>query len=1233
MSAASILCLLTKTRSTASWDLVVRPSDESDGTRALTQRCLLCAAVAAAARWESDNFIHCETGPTRQIGPVAFSIIANSSQGRTLIYSTASITIAERPRLDGVSPRSGPQRGGTRVKVWGGNLPSSASDRCYFGGAMATPRLRFQNMYECFSPPLPRGTFANSTVQVTINQDSSARSTVFNYFAEPVVLALMPPSGPVSGGTYVEITGLHFAMLPSVFCCFNSSTVVAATLVSSMLLQCITPHSSQGYTNVEVGLQRHDFSQSGAQFLFHDFVLTEVHPLSGPAEGNTTVVLTSTNFPTPCINCHMNKDAWCKFGRAPAVPAYHDALDHISCVTPRYPTPGVVGISIVQADAIYLHKVPYRYEMRPYIQHAFPLLGPTRGGTTVTLDVRYLPLSGVNSAVCRFGGFPVSIHVVSPTRIECVSPASPAGFGSLLLSTNDQNFFDDGLMFDTYHHPRFVSVAPLHGPTRGGTSATITGSLIYARPFRSQHARCQIDSALVIATFISEQEIVCSTPIHEVGTVRLQVTMNLQQLSDAGVFTYIDVGRIAVWPSRGAGGTLIHISDARLLLTGKEGINCWFGEEYVEASLDTANVVKCTTPLETTRRSITISVKKGTELIVSGILFSYEDVAEVKLATPMVGVDTGGTLVTLYGSGLVGAPSARCRFGEVAVPARLLSAGQLECTSPRPASPGYVALEVSTNGRDFSASGILFSVVGVPVVSSLDPPRGPALGGTLVFVHGHLFSARAWDLALLTCSFNTISVPAYWLSSLLILCTSPRCGDSMAVVEVANVPPSLSNQRMTFLYVTASSASLTPASGPPIGDTLLSIHGKFLIIQPAHAAGIAANQICYAHAKPTCSRPIRCRTLPTGTGFVPPYTSGVKCIFDDSKQTEAHVLSHILVVCRSPPMASPRDSTVQLQVDGALISTTMQFIFHADPRLLAVSPRLGPRTGGTVIHVTGLFLSELDPLFCRFGQTHTPSRRRSSTEVLCVAPYSTTSGSQPFAIRRGLFGAPLIAGSFEYLHATQIISLSPGSGPSVGGTRLTVTGEHFSRRAVDLMVLHIRFNATTVLLAEYRSTHTVICSTPSHTPGAVVVEATSNLQQFTTSGLIYLFTSKLLTSVIPASGPVLGGTLLSIATSAFPARGRWACRFGQHATAVASFAGGGVFRCVSPPSVTAAAVTMSMANADAFTLSSILFSYEVEPRLDRLHPAMGPQVMNPTQIRRTECRKTLKPLLGCVCPT
>ena len=188
---------------------------------------------------------------------------------------------------------------------------------------------------------------------------------------------------------------------------------------------------------------------------------------------------------------------------------------------------------------------------------------------------------------------------------------------------------------------------------------------------------------------------------------------------------------------------MVHISDAQLLLTGFDMIKCLIGEEYVEASLDEANVVKCTTPLQRQTKIVTISVQKGTELLVSGILFSYEDVAEVRSAHPEVGVNTGGTLVTLYGSGLVGAPSARCRFGEVAVPARLLSAGQLECTSPRPAAPGYVALEVSTNGRDFSASGVHFEYLRPVALRALEPVRGPVGGGTFVNVTGSCFSARS----------------------------------------------------------------------------------------------------------------------------------------------------------------------------------------------------------------------------------------------------------------------------------------------------------------------------------------------------------------------------------------------------------------------------------------------------------------------------------------------------------
>ena len=955
---------------------------------------------------------------------------------------------------------------------------------------MATPRLRFQNMYECFSPPLPRGTFANSTVHVTINQDSSAGSTVFNYFAEPVVLALMPPSGPVSGGTYVEITGLHFAViLPSIFCSFNS-TVVTATLVSSVLLQCITPHSSQGYTNVEVGLQRHDFSQSGAQFLFHDFVLTEVHPLSGPVEGNTTVVLASTNFPTPCINCHMNKDSWCKFGRAAAVPAYHDALDHISCVTPRYPTPGVVSISIVQADAIYLHKLPYRYEMRPYIQHAFPLLGPTRGGTTVTLDVRYLPLSGANSAMCRFGDFPVSIHVVSPTRIECVSPASPAGFGSLLLSTNDQDFVDDGLMFDTYHHPRFVSVAPLHGPTRGGTSTTITGSLIYARPFRSQHARCQIDSALVIATFISEQEIICSTPIHDVGTVRLQVTMNLQQFSDAGVFTYTDVGRTGVWPPRGAGGTVVHISDAQLLLTGIEGIKCLIGEDYVEASLDAVNVVKCTTPLQRQTKSVTISVKKGTELLVSGILFSYEDVAEVRSAHPEVGVDTGGTLVTLYGSGLVGAPSARCRFGEVAVPARLLSAGQLECTSPRPAAPGYVALEVSTNGRDFSASGVHFEYLRPVALRALEPVRGPVGGGTFVNVTGSGFSARSAQLGYVWCRFNTSAVAAAWARATEVHCIAPAHAPGVTVVALTLNEQQHTSGGARFEYEVGAAHSVHPSSGPLAGGTLVEVRG----------ARIA---------------------LPDGRGLF--------CQFGGAEAVAATHSSRELVRCVAPPSARGAVGAVALRLvnNDAVYGAAVAYTYRALVEVRRVHPVLGLRTGGTLVTLYGSGLVGAPSARCRFGEVAVPARLLSAGQLECTSPRPAAPGYVALEVStngRDFSGSGIL---FSVVDVPSVAFLDPPLGPALGGTLIFVHGHLFSARAWDLSLLTCAFNTSSVP-AYWLSSLLILCTSPRRGDSMAVVEVANIPPSFSNQRITFLYVTALAASLTPASGPPIGDTLLSI---------------------------------------------------------------------------------------------------------
>ena len=67
---------------------------------------------------------------------------------------------------------------------------------------------------------------------------------------------------------------------------------------------------------------------------------------------------------------------------------------------------------------------------------------------------------------------------------------------------------------------------------------------------------------------------------------------------------------------------------------------------------------------------------------------------------PLAGVRTSGTLVTVYGTGL--ATMQQCAACKRAVPTRFLRAGQLGHLPP--AVAGYVSVEVSMNGQDYSST-------------------------------------------------------------------------------------------------------------------------------------------------------------------------------------------------------------------------------------------------------------------------------------------------------------------------------------------------------------------------------------------------------------------------------------------------------------------------------------------------------------------------------------------------
>jgi hypothetical protein len=82
---------------------------------------------------------------------------------------------------------------------------------------------------------------------------------------------------------------------------------------------------------------------------------------------------------------------------------------------------------------------------------------------------------------------------VSPSEVRCVAPAREPGLATLTLALTARSNVsqssvrewageDDGVLVSFIDEPRLVSLAPAHGPTRGGTRVEIRGAGLVASP-------------------------------------------------------------------------------------------------------------------------------------------------------------------------------------------------------------------------------------------------------------------------------------------------------------------------------------------------------------------------------------------------------------------------------------------------------------------------------------------------------------------------------------------------------------------------------------------------------------------------------------------------------------------------------------------------------------------------------------------------------------------------------
>jgi hypothetical protein len=205
-------------------------------------------------------------------------------------------------------------------------------------------------------------------------------------------------------------------------------------------------------------------------------------------------------------------------------------------------------------------------------------------------------------------------------------------------------------------------------------------------------------------------------------------------------------------------------------------------------------------------------------------------------------------------------------------------------------------------------------------------------------------------------------------------------------------------------------------------------------------------------------------------------------------------------------------------------------ILQEPPVITSWSPAAGPGGGGTSLKIHGRFLQNTTSVIFGsppFATAASPSYavNAAGTLLTAVTPPSPTAGGPGTQITVSTPGGTASTGAnvgFVYM-PPQITKVTPDSGPSKGGTLVTIKGKYFanlSSLSFDGLISpgSYTINPSGTQIKLY---------TPAGTPGAagMIFKAGETL---TVASGFFTYTVPTITSVTPNTGPAMGGTKVTI---------------------------------------------------------------------------------------------------------
>ncbi len=525
----------------------------------------------------------------------------------------------------------------------------------------------------------------------------------------------------------------------------------------------------------------------------------------------------------------------------------------------------------------------------------------------------------------------------------------------------------------------------------------------------------------------------------------------------------------------------------------------------------------------------------------------------VTSVTPTSGPTTGGTTITLTGTNFVSGATVRVG-GTAATNVTFVSATQLTARTPAGTAGARDVQVTNPNGQSATRTGGFTYTASAPALTSVSPTSGPTAGGTTITLTGTNFVSGATVRVGGTAATNVTFVSATQLTA-----RTPAGTAGARDVQVTN-PDGQSATRTGGFSYTASAPALTsvsPTSGPTAGGTTITLAGSnFVSGATVRVGGTAATNVTFVSATQLTARtpagtagardvqvtnpdgqsatrtggftytapasaPALTSVSPTsgptaggttitltGTNFV----SGATVRVGGTAATNVAFVSATQLTARTPAgTAGARDVQVT-NPDGQSATRTGGFTYTTPtstaPTLTSLSPNSGSTGGNTDIALTGTnFVSGAT---VRIGGVAMTSVTFVSATRLTARTPAGTLGVRDVQVTNPDGQSVTLVGGFTYdpPNTPRITAITPASGPTAGGTRITVTGANFTSSGNTLRIGGV---AATSVVSTNNTTLTAV--TPAGSAGTRDVSVTNGWGNTKTYPGAFTYTSSSQTSV------------------------------------------------------------------------------------------------------------------------